>query len=238
MGEPLIEAEFNQLKFKFSPSVGKGLNLLILLHGLGDNEDNFFKLGKRLNLPQTAVVALQAPLRLPLFEGSYMWWNSFDLLTGDEIKPTYSERSVRGCMEKLKGFLNYAISKGWRSEGLFLLGFSQGASAALEAALSSPAKLGGVGLKITHELPVLITLGDRDPSLPVASAFSAVDKMRGLFSERNRKAIECKIISNKGHEMSHRPDEVRTWMEFFGRHLLLSNPELEGRADVVEVNLG
>lgn len=252
MGEPLIPNQFNLLNFKFIPSPSqKDLNLLILLHGLGDNEDIFFKLGKRLNLPQTAVVALQAPLALPHFEASYMWWNSFDFTTGDELKPTRDEESVRGCIRKLRSFLDYAISKKWRPEGLFLFGFSQGATAALEVALSYPTKLGGVigicGLpisedligfdKIEHELPILIVLGNTDPLLPLPSALSKVERMRSIFNERNWKAIEYKIINGKGHEMTHKQEEVQLWMEFWGRHLLLSHPELEAMADVYQVNL-
>ena len=66
--------------FKYSPSPdGNDLNLLILLHGLGtpsspsilpvrrlirhagDTKQSFADLGKKLNLPSTATLALQAP---------------------------------------------------------------------------------------------------------------------------------------------------------------------------------
>ncbi|KAJ9060280.1 hypothetical protein DSO57_1032513 [Entomophthora muscae] len=219
MGKPLVASDFKLLKFRFLPPADKGLNLLILLHGLGDNEQNFFQLGKKLNFPQTAVVALQAPIKLPFFEEeAYMWWDSFDLNTGEELNPAHCEKSVQGCLTKVKSFLDYAVSQGWRSEAIFLFGFSQGATVALEAALSFPTKLGGVvsicGLPLRksfeneailpHELPILITLGDKDPKLPLSSAFPTVQKIRSLFLEHNRKAVQCEVLANKGHEMSHR----------------------------------
>lgn len=48
--------------FFYAPSDdGTDENLLILLHGLGDTHIPFFKLGRQLKLPQTAVLAVRAP---------------------------------------------------------------------------------------------------------------------------------------------------------------------------------
>lgn len=69
-------------RYQSSPS-GVDSNLLLLLHGLGDTAASFAALGASLqrSLPQTAVMAVQAPLRVPLLEEeAYMWWNSFDPL--------------------------------------------------------------------------------------------------------------------------------------------------------------
>jgi predicted esterase len=59
-------------------------NLLVLLHGLGDTQEAFFRLGRSLNLAQTAVLALRAPFPVPLLDGAYQWTaDSFDTMTGD-----------------------------------------------------------------------------------------------------------------------------------------------------------
>lgn len=56
-------------------------NLLILFHGLGDTHLPFSTLGKSLNLPQTAVLSLRGPERVPLLEEeAWSWWMSFDPL--------------------------------------------------------------------------------------------------------------------------------------------------------------
>ncbi len=67
---------------------GADSNLLILLHGLGDNERSFFTLGQQLQrtLPQTAVLSLRAPMRVPLLEEeSYSWWETFTPLAESEF---------------------------------------------------------------------------------------------------------------------------------------------------------
>ena len=48
-------------------------NLLVLLHGVGDSEQGLFALGKGMQLPQTRILSLRAPLKLPL-EGLGYWW--------------------------------------------------------------------------------------------------------------------------------------------------------------------
>ena len=59
-------------EFVYAPSQnGPSTNLLILLHGLGDTHARFHKLGRDLNLPQTATLALCAPL--PYFPSPFLF---------------------------------------------------------------------------------------------------------------------------------------------------------------------
>ena len=52
--------------FAWVPSAdGANSNLLLLLHGLGDTEDNYRKLAERMQLPQTCVLTLRGPGTLP-----------------------------------------------------------------------------------------------------------------------------------------------------------------------------
>ena len=88
------------LKYKPAPC-GIDSNLLLLLHGLGDTADPFFSLGQRLQqtLPQTAVLSVQAPLRVPLLEEeAWMWYDSFDALgEGTFACPSVQDKSVSCC---------------------------------------------------------------------------------------------------------------------------------------------
>jgi len=74
----------HHLTFKYASARDNvDTNLLILLHGLGDTALPFFELGKELQqtLPQTAILSIQAPMRVPLLEEeAWMWWESFDCL--------------------------------------------------------------------------------------------------------------------------------------------------------------
>lgn len=252
MGQDLLPKDYPSLKFQFfKNSTGNPLNLLILFHGLGDHEANFLKLGKSINLPQTAVVALRAPYEVPFLEDpAFMWWDSFDLSTGEEKNISHLDPSFRNSLSLISNFFDFAKSKGWRSEGIFAMGFSQGGTMALEAGLSCPYKIGGVlsmsGFPIsqlgsslsdripiiTHELPILITIGDRDPKF--SSASQKINEIKQL-SKTKSESIQLEIIPGKGHQMSHRQDETLLWMKFFGRHLILSNPELDKMKDVYQV---
>lgn len=47
----------------------------------GDSETPFFKLGKSLQLPQTAILAVRGPEIVPLLdEHEREWWNETDML--------------------------------------------------------------------------------------------------------------------------------------------------------------
>lgn len=92
-----------KLSFDYTPSAdGINLNLLVLLHGLGnlkyynstslnthwtypigDSKKPFSNLGKQLKLPQTATLSVQAPEPVPYMDGCFQWFPSFDMLTGD-----------------------------------------------------------------------------------------------------------------------------------------------------------
>ena len=53
---------------------GADTSLLVLFHGIGDSARNFADFGARLNLPQTCIVAVQAPLPLPLGLPGGAWY--------------------------------------------------------------------------------------------------------------------------------------------------------------------
>jgi hypothetical protein len=104
--------KLNEVEFSYSPSPdGIDSNLLIFFHGLGqypsvdlirqtvspnvayqlkwvttgDTFKPFAQLGKSLNLPQTAILSLQAPTQIPLLEEpAFQWWESFDNLGESE----------------------------------------------------------------------------------------------------------------------------------------------------------
>ncbi|KAI0669116.1 hypothetical protein C8Q78DRAFT_978867 [Trametes maxima] len=119
--------------FVYAPSDdGTDENLLILLHGLGDTEIPFGRLGRQLHLPQTATLALRAPEKVPyLYEEAYQWYESFDplgeLLERPNPTPAIDlltkvlEHLVKGCA--------------WPPVRIHLFGFAQGGSVAAESAL-------------------------------------------------------------------------------------------------------
>ena len=112
-------------------------NLLVLLHGLGDTPRPFAKLAERLALPQTSALALRAPLPLPAGLDGFAWHEAFELDTGDLIQPNTGERRRTGSLAsatrtRLRRLVRLLVQHGWPHRRLFLFGFAQGGTAALD----------------------------------------------------------------------------------------------------------
>ncbi|KAF7792941.1 hypothetical protein EIP86_004044 [Pleurotus ostreatoroseus] len=109
---------------------GTDENLLILLHGLGDTQKPFARLGKSLKLPQTATLALRAPDLIPfLYEEAYQWYTSFDPL-GDLL----SNPNPTPAVELLVRVFTYLTQEcAWPPERIHLFGFAQGGTVTAEA---------------------------------------------------------------------------------------------------------
>ncbi|KAI0742273.1 hypothetical protein C8Q80DRAFT_1108962 [Daedaleopsis nitida] len=111
---------------------GTDENLLILLHGLGDTQIPFGKLGRQLHLPQTATLALRAPEQIPfLYEQAYQWYTSFDQL-GELIEHPNPTPALE-LMTKVIDHLTTAC--GWPPHRIHFFGFAQGGTVAAEFAL-------------------------------------------------------------------------------------------------------
>ncbi|KAL4076731.1 hypothetical protein V8B97DRAFT_1867225 [Scleroderma yunnanense] len=120
--------------FSYTPSDdGTDENILVLLHGLGDTDVPFAKLGRSLNLPQTATLALRAPEQIPfLYEQAYQWYTSFDPL-GDLIE----RPNPTPALDILSVILVHLIDDcGWPPHRIHLFGFAQGGSVAAEGTVA------------------------------------------------------------------------------------------------------
>lgn len=60
-----------------SPAEPQARNMLLLLHGLGDQPAGFASLGRKMALPETTALALRAPLPLPAGLPGHAWHESF-----------------------------------------------------------------------------------------------------------------------------------------------------------------
>ena len=127
---------------RHDPPQGKGDNLLVLLHGLGDTPQRYLDFGIRLQLPSTSVVALRAPAPLgaggPL-EGQvdgFQWYPAFED-DGELIKASRTERRRLEGMRRSADLVSEMLQhlwdeEGWSRQTTFLLGFSQGGVVAVE----------------------------------------------------------------------------------------------------------
>lgn len=217
VGNPLGPRGVMNLSGAYTLQEG-GRNLLVLLHGLGDSDANFVELGRRMALPDTALLALRAPLTLPLGLG-HAWVPSFED-DGEPIGAKLGEqRRIAGLQRASLGVVD-ALRACWRAgyeqKKTFLLGFSQGGVVAFDA--GRRAGVGGVvaisgcllpeagDAVLTSTVPVLVTHGTRDPAVPIAAArrcFARIAGGRARWKEYP-----------KGHQTPCSEEEVRDLMDF------------------------
>lgn len=116
-------------------SKGKPRNIIVALHGYGDNAENFAALAQELPLGDVLWVCPQGPELLPFAFGGAQWYS----LQGDPrpgIK--LSQDSLNTLLETL------SKATGILSKNIFLFGFSQGAYMALQVGLTSKQPLAGI----------------------------------------------------------------------------------------------
>jgi phospholipase/carboxylesterase len=179
------------------PPPGQRAPLLLLLHGIGSNEEDLFGLVPYLDA-RFFVVSLRAPL--PLFPGSYAWFMLNLAGPGSRIRPDQAEES----RQSLVSFIERAPAAFQADpEQVYLMGFSQGAMMSLAVTLTRPKLLAGVvamsgrtmpelfdpasalGGRLAPEealadFPLLVMHGRQDPVLPIQFGRESRDRFSTL----------------------------------------------------------
>jgi phospholipase/carboxylesterase len=184
--------------------------LLVLLHGIGADEEDLFGLAGHLD-GRFLVVSARAPREAEPV--GYAWY----ALDWSAFPPRADVAQARESLALLQRFLGEAVAA-YRADpaGVHLLGFSQGASMALGVALARPDLVRSV---VAHSgrlprslvpaapapglagLPVLLQHGRHDPVVPVAFA----DEAKGLLEPLGVALERCDY--DLGHEIG--PDSLR-----------------------------
>jgi len=174
------------------PKAGNGSKppLLLLLHGVGSNEDDMFELERELD-PRFVVLSARGPRTLR--PGSYAWFDVQFGPNGPIINPQQAEAS----RQHLLGFIPEAVNAyNTDPAQVYLMGFSQGAIMSASVALTTPALVAGAVLmsgRILPEiqdklapreqlsrLPILLIHGTEDATLPIANGRASRDLLTEL----------------------------------------------------------
>lgn len=164
--------------------------VLILLHGVGSNEQDLFSFADRIP-GEYLVLSLRAPNTLG--QGSYAWYQ-VDFSTG---KPVFNKAQEEHSRATLIRFIEQLGAKhSFDAHRVYLCGFSQGAIMAYSVALTRPDLVRGIAAmsgRLLEEvrpvvnrgadlqrLNVLITHGTQDGTLPVSHAREAETYLRTL----------------------------------------------------------
>jgi predicted esterase len=210
------------------PSSGQAIDILILLHGLGDTNKSFSQLGKNLNLPETACLSIQGPNPIPpIFTGSdlpaFHWGD--DVLVDER----QGEIDLDAGFQKIEKIILDDVVKGalmqkcrFPARNILFLGFGQGGMVALHIASSAwDLEFGGVvsiGGRLPgngkegpkSKTPVLVLGGSRSTQV----TRSAIDGLKRRFGDLEYVKWE------KGEDsMPRSREEMLPIMKFFARRL-------------------
>ena len=150
---------------------------------------------------------------------------------------------------RLQNLITKLVAGGWHRRDIFLLGFKQGAVAALDLALHSEERFGGVvavsGTVLPEDdlasiessnTPILATHGTSDSQDPINEARHEFQRMERALKERGDQApVQWREIS-KGAGMIDSEEEMRPVMEFFAQHIDLADLNGGAHGDVYEVS--
>ena len=171
-GESLLHYVYREPKLKTTnPPV------VILLHGVGSNENDLFSFADRLP-DNFLVISARAPYTIS--EGSYAWY-SLDMSTG---KPVYDKEQAEKSRVLIFRFIEELKTKfHFDEKQIYLCGFSQGAIMSYSVGLTHPDKIKGIAImsgrlldevrplaKESAELKklhVFISHGTKDPVLNI-----------------------------------------------------------------------
>lgn len=174
----------------------KAEKVAIMIHGRGASDESILSLSDHLNLEGFALIAPQAP--------GNTWYPYSFMATDSSNEPAFSN-----AIKMLDGVVEDLESKGFKSEQIFFIGFSQGACLSLEYATQHAKKYGGViaftggliGEKLNRDkykgdfggTKVFIGSGHRDMHVPLSrieDSTELIQKMGGnvktlIFEDAN-----------------------------------------------------
>lgn len=155
--------------------------LMVVLHGRGDSSRPFRTFNSEMRLPEMNYLLLNAPRK---YLNGFSWYG----------EPPYLAENLLEIRTRLLMLMNDLESQGWKSENIFLLGFSQGCLVSADLALNYPKKLAGViGVsgyfhfyprwrknleRSNSRTPWLLTHGRKDDVLKIEDTRKGVEKLR------------------------------------------------------------
>lgn len=191
--------------------------LLLLLHGVGSNEEDLFDLASFLD-ERFLIISVRAPHSQT--RGRYAWFEVTFTPQGPAINPTQAEASRAALI----AFINEATAAYGADPGrVYLMGFSQGAIMSASVALTRPDLVAGAVLmsgRILPEvrpqiapaeqlkgLPFLVIHGTADTVLPLNHARATQSLLSTLPVELTYREYRM------GHEITKESmGDASTWL--------------------------
>lgn len=215
-----MPADRSSLHFVLRPPAGapppENPPLLLLLHGYGSHEQDLMGLAPQLD-PRFLVASARAPQALDM--GGFAWFPVEFTPFGLSLRHEEAEAARDQVVTLVRALQQqHGIAPG----RTYLLGFSQGASMALSAALQHPELVAGVvslsglfatqmvpdqGPETLRGLPVLMTHGRQDPLILIGQARKSRELLAALPVD----------LTYREYDMGHEIDwecltDLRAWL--------------------------
>ncbi|MBL0606232.1 MULTISPECIES: alpha/beta hydrolase [Aeromonas] len=210
------------LAYRYRPAVGQPIGLVILMHGVGSNEDSLLGLGSFIpnNL---SVVSVRSPLTMA--PGAYSAFSVSFTANGPKIDTAAAEASRQRLLRFIPELqLRYGVT----SDQTLIAGFSQGGIMSASLALTAPKCVRGFAILSGRILPEIEPLIARAEDLQHLSALvihgKNDDRLPYFWAEKSTELLQAHGIPSHllnygiGHEITH---EVATDFASWVRNILL-----------------
>jgi predicted esterase len=208
------------------PQKGSPVNILLLLHGLGDTQTAFTRLAQNLNLPETAAISLRGFTPIPaIFTGdetpSFHWAHDvvFDETRGELDLDGEFAPSLKTFRELLDALMEKC---GYAPRNIFFYGFGQGAMLPLAVgALLPETEFGGV-VAIGGRLPGSGTgTGKGKTPILICGGSKSRQVTKGAVAVLRERFADVEYVRWEKPEdaMPANRDEMLPIMRFFARRL-------------------
>lgn len=194
----------DQPVFYYGVKLDDADSVMIMIHGRGATAQSILSLADEFKVNGIAYIAPQAE--------NYTWY-PYSFLTPIEK----NEPGITSGLNKIDMIVNDLLEKGFSSEQIFLLGFSQGACLSLEYAVRNPKKFGGIfglsggvigppGTKWNYngdfnDTKIFLGCSDIDPHIPL----ERVNETENVFKLMNTNVTK-RIYKGMGHTINQ--DEI------------------------------
>jgi phospholipase/carboxylesterase len=173
--------------------------LLILLHGLGGNENDLFSFA---NLLPNSFLIISARAPFEITKGSYKWFE-VNFNTGKPVIDAEQAEKSRIVLvqfiQQLKEKLNFS------NKEVYLCGFSQGAIMALSVGLTRPEKVKGVialSGRVLKEMMPKIASKEKLANLKMLIIHGKADNILPIhYALESKKLLEALNIKNRYIEL-------------------------------------
>ncbi|MEO6916764.1 MAG: dienelactone hydrolase family protein [Chitinophagaceae bacterium] len=186
--------------------LGEATKLLLMMHGRGGSAQDILSIARHFDLGTFALAAPQAT--------NNSWYpNSF------LAPPAQNEPWLTSALDTIKALVEDYTAKGFSSENIYFLGFSQGACLTLEFLARNARKYGGavaytgglIGDRIMTEnyhgdfeqTPVFIGTSNPDPHVPVERVYATTNILKAMNAN-----VTEKVYNGMGHTINQ--DEIDT----------------------------